>query len=685
MSLILGWLDVTVKVACHICGKIRGCFDVGAAFASTTIAMPRLSEENVSKSEVDQTLLETILEGTAAETGEQFFAALVVSLAKALHVDGAWVTEYLQGPRRLRAFSFWLHDHYLPDYEYEIQDSPCETVIEQKRLVRYPENVIQLFPRDLELRAFNAVAYMGIPFLDDRGGVLGHLAIIDTKPLPTDPHLEAVFRIFAVRAAAELRRIRAESSVRESEERFSRLFDSAMDAIVELSETFTIYRANRAALEMFGIVENDSIGQPFFPFLTRDSADKLQGLMRNLNDTAQQYLWVSGGLEVSRVDGKTFPAEASLSRFQFRDERRYTLILRNVHDQIEAERKIASLISESAYLQEEIGDFYNFGEILGQSRPSREMLSYIQKVGPTDATVLIQGETGTGKELVARAIHHVSRRSTKPLIKVNCAAIPASLVESEFFGHEKGAFTGATQRRIGRFGLADNGTIFLDEIGELSLELQAKLLRVLQEGEFEAVGTSQTRKVDVRVIAATNRDLQSEVKAGRFREDLYYRLSVFPIHVPPLRQRNEDIAILAEAFMRSFCNKAGRDPIDLTPDGIRNLRAYHWPGNVRELKNVVERAVILSPGRVLNFDGILPLETTPPTPKATVRIVDRSSEGTVPRTAGELRELERVNMLQALDKSGWKISGESGAARILGLAPSTLASRMKSLGIRRPR
>jgi len=647
--------------------------------------MPRLSEENVSKSEVDQTLLETILEGTAAETGEQFFAALVVSLAKALHVDGAWVTEYLQGPRRLRAFSFWLHDHYVPDYEYEIQDSPCETVIEQKRLVRYPENVIQLFPRDLELRAFNAVAYMGIPFLDDRGGVLGHLAIIDTKPLPTDPHLEAVFRIFAVRAAAELRRIRAESSVRESEERFSRLFDSAMDAIVELSETFTIYRANRAALEMFGIVENDSIGQPFFPFLTRDSADKLQGLMRNLNDTAQQYLWVSGGLEVSRVDGKTFPAEASLSRFQFRDERRYTLILRNVHDQIEAERKIASLISESAYLQEEIGDLYNFGEILGQSRPSREMLSYIQKVGPTDATVLIQGETGTGKELVARAIHHVSRRSTKPLIKVNCAAIPASLVESEFFGHEKGAFTGATQRRIGRFGLADNGTIFLDEIGELSLELQAKLLRVLQEGEFEAVGTSQTRKVDVRVIAATNRDLQSEVKAGRFREDLYYRLSVFPIHVPPLRQRNEDIAILAEAFMRSFCNKAGRDPIDLTPDGIRNLRAYHWPGNVRELKNVVERAVILSPGRVLNFDGILPLETTPPTPKATVRIVDRSSEGTVPRTAGELRELERVNMLQALDKSGWKISGESGAARILGLAPSTLASRMKSLGIRRPR
>src|SRR5262249_44681830 len=193
--------------------------------------------------------------------------------------------------------------------------------------------------------------------------------------------------------------------------------------------------------------------------------------------------------------------------------------------------------------QEEIDELYNFGEILGRSRPCLEMLSQIHRVGPTDTSVLIQGETGTGKELVARAIHRLSRRSTKALIKVNCAAIPAGLVESEFFGHERGAFTGATQRRIGRFGLADGGTIFLDEIGELSLDLQAKLLRVLQEGEFEAVGSSQTRKVDVRIIAATNRDLVTEAKTGRFREDLYYRLSVFPIHVPPLRERSEDVGI----------------------------------------------------------------------------------------------------------------------------------------------
>ena len=640
---------------------------------------------NEQKREVDRTLLETILEGTAAQTGEQFFAALVFSLAKALQVDGAWVTEYLPELNHLRAFSFWLRDHYIPNYEYDISGSPCQTVVEQKSLVRYPENVIQLFPGDPELAAMNAVGYMGVPFLSDDGRILGHLAVLDTKSLPDDPQLETVFRIFAVRASAELRRIRAESHIRESEDRFFRLFESAMDAIVELGPTFNICRVNRAALETFRMGDLNVIGRPFSEFLTKDSADKLRTLTRNLDNSSQQNLWVSGGLEALRASGETFPAEASLSRFQFGDERRYTLILRNVHDQIEAERQISALTSESAYLQEEIGELYNFGEILGRSRPCREMLSQIHRVGPTDTTVLIQGETGTGKELVARAIHRASRRPTKPLIKVNCAAIPASLVESEFFGHEKGAFTGATQRRIGRFGLAHGGTIFLDEIGDLSLDLQAKLLRVLQESEFESVGSSETQRVDVRVIAATNKDLRSEISAGRFREDLYYRLSVFPIQVPPLRQRSDDIGLLAEAFVRGFCIKAGRVPLDLTPDCIRKLRGYNWPGNVRELQNIIERAVILSREGTLSLDGILPPAATAATPERTVNNYGGLSERGAPRTDGELREMEHANILQALEQSGWKISGESGAARILGLAPSTLTSRMKSLGIRRPR
>jgi len=257
---------------------------------------------NVQKARIDQTLLETILDGTAAETGEQFFAALVFSLAKALQVDAAWVTEFLPGPKRLRAFSFWLHDHYVPDYEYDIQDSPCEAVVEQKGLIRYSANITELFPRDPELRVLNAAAYMGIPFLDEHGSVLGHLAVIDTKPLPDDPQLEAIFRIFAVRASAELRRIRAESVVRESEERFSRLFESAMDGIVELDQTFKICRANRAALEVFGLKDHDTTGQSFLQFLTEDSAGKLRTLVRTLDDRSHDHLWFP---EASRGAART--------------------------------------------------------------------------------------------------------------------------------------------------------------------------------------------------------------------------------------------------------------------------------------------------------------------------------------------------------------------------------------------
>ena len=637
---------------------------------------------DIQESDVDRTLLETIAEGTASETGEEFLAALVRSLARALRVDGAWVTEYLEPQKRLRALSFWFRDRYVADYEYDIKGSPCEAALLQRSLVCYPENVIQLFPGDPDLPGLNAVAYMGIPFLDADGSILGHLAVLDSKPFPGDPHLEAVFRIFAVRASAELRRMRAELRVRLSEERFSRLFESALDAILELDEGFRICRANRSALDEFGLQEREATGSSLLQFLTRESADKLRALTRNLAASSKSSLWVPGGFDALRADGVAFPAEASLARFQFGDDVRFTLILRNIHHQIEAERKIATLASESAYLQEEIGDVYNFGEILGRSRMWQEMLNSIHQVGPTDATVLIQGETGTGKELVARAIHRASRRSAKPLIKVNCAAIPAALVESEFFGHEKGAFTGATQQRIGRFGLAHGGTIFLDEIGELSLDLQAKLLRVLQEGEFEPVGSSYTREVDVRVIAATNRDLRSEIAAGRFREDLYYRLSVFPILVPPLRQRIDDVSILAEAFVRSFCRKAGRGLLQLTPDCIRRLRSYDWPGNVRELQNVIERAIILSRGPALNLAGILTVRSAIVAAEANVSA--SRSEKQEPRTASELRELERENIMQALEQSGWKISGESGAARMLGIPPSTLASRMKSLGIRRP-
>jgi transcriptional regulator with GAF, ATPase, and Fis domain len=312
------------------------------------------------------------------------------------------------------------------------------------------------------------------------------------------------------------------------------------------------------------------------------------------------------------------------------------------------------------------------------------VLRDIEQVAGADTTVLILGETGTGKELIARAIHAGSRRQNKPLITLNCATIPAALMESEFFGHERGAFTGATHRRQGCFALADRGTIFLDEIGELSLDLQAKILRVLQEGEFTPVGSSQTRKVDVRVIAATNRDLKKAVKEGRFRDDLYYRLNVFPIEVPPLRTRGDDILLLAAAFASKFSQRMGREIEPLSENDKKRLKSYTWPGNVRELQNVIERAVITAQEGRLNLDRALPDARGETLRESGAReVTEDSSERILP--IRELEQLERENILRALEATGWRVAGKDGAAALLGMNPSTLNSRIRALRIARPK
>jgi transcriptional regulator with GAF, ATPase, and Fis domain len=308
------------------------------------------------------------------------------------------------------------------------------------------------------------------------------------------------------------------------------------------------------------------------------------------------------------------------------------------------------------------------------------LLRDVERVARTDTSVLILGETGTGKELIARAVHNASRRASKPLIKVNCAALPATLIESELFGHERGSFTGATAKRTGRFHLADGGTIFLDEVGELPLELQAKLLRVLQEGEFEPVGSSKTIKVDVRVIAATNRDLSKRVDEGQFREDLYYRLDVFPLTVPPLRDRREDIALLANAFLERSLQKLGRTMEPLSAEAVRRLNAYDWPGNLRELQNVIERSVIVAEDGRPNLDRALPLSAKDQASVSFGSINGRDEEARV-LTVGELQELEKKNIIAALERCNWRIAGDNGAANLLGMKPSTLNSRIASLGI----
>lgn len=358
----------------------------------------------------------------------------------------------------------------------------------------------------------------------------------------------------------------------------------------------------------------------------------------------------------------------------------YTLILRNVNERLLSEQRIRSLTIESEYLKEELKSLTESDGIIGGSGPLIKVLKDVKKVAGTEATVLITGETGTGKELAARSIHSSSRRSEKPFIKVNCPAIPSSLIESEFFGHEQGAFTGATRKREGRFKVADGGTIFLDEIGDLPIELQSKLLRVLQEGEFEPVGSSNTEKVDVRVVAATNRDLMKEVKEGNFREDLYYRLNVFQIELPPLRERSGDVERIAQAFVEKFSKRNGLSLELLNEDDVRRLNAYSWPGNIRELQNVIERAVITSVNGRVNLEQALPGITTKKTTTAAPDDIDNESI----LSDIEMKELEKANILKALDKTNWKISGKQGAAALLGLPTSTLNSKIKSLGIQRP-
>ncbi len=339
------------------------------------------------------------------------------------------------------------------------------------------------------------------------------------------------------------------------------------------------------------------------------------------------------------------------------------------------------LETENEYLRSEVKEVQSYGEIVGTSPAVQNLRSRISLVAPTDATVLIQGESGTGKELVARAIHEQSRRAHQPMITVNCAAIPRELFESEFFGHMKGSFSGANQNRVGRFELADRGTLLLDEVGEIPLEMQGKLLRVLEQGTLERVGDERTIRVDVRVIAATNRELEDDVREGRFRKDLFFRLNIFPIDVPPLAARPEDATILAEHFLALYCRKYRVPQPRLTRDQVAQLNAYSWPGNIRELRNVIERAVIT----LLSQDSSQSLDFRHLSLQSPVQLSGRKRTASVPSilTEQEIRTLERDNLIAILKQTKWKVSGTGGAAELLGVNPATLASRLRSFRISR--
>lgn len=443
-------------------------------------------------------------------------------------------------------------------------------------------------------------------------------------------------------------------------------------------------------LQKLGYKREEVVGRSITDFFSvRDRKYYADGRMQQLIGAGD-----FNNLERQMVTKDGVKLDVIMSAISNRDEdgkvNRMLVASKDVTERRRAERDLRRSLAENArlreelererdYLREEVNVAMNFGHIVGTSPALRRMMKRVEAVAETPASVLVEGESGVGKELVAHAIHLQSPRADKPLVKVNCASIPKELFESEFFGHVKGAFTGAHRDRIGRFQLADGGTIFLDEIGEIPLELQSKLLRVLQESEFERVGDDVTRSVDVRVIAATNRNLEQLIVDGEFREDLFYRLSVFPVEVPPLRERGEDIVQLAQFFLEQTCNDFGRDDLTLTQSQAANLRAYNWPGNIRELKNVIERAVILSTGKVLRLDLSMPGLRLDADDEAEAAV---SSEEVLTEKA--MREFQRDNTIKALQQTNWKVSGAGGAADILGVKPTTLADRIRTMKIIRP-
>lgn len=502
---------------------------------------------NISERKRKEKLLRSVSKATATEIGQDYFKSLVQNIADALGIKLVLVTECTDlSKTKLRTLAFIKGDELSENIEYETNGTPCRLIMNSGSPFYQSKDVHKDFQNEAGIEG-----YLGIPIRSSGGEIVGHIAMLDEKPLNITAEEQEILKLFAERAGGEIER--------------------------------------------------------------KVANEKLIGALE----------------------------EVELLK-----------------DRLEA---------ENTYLQDEIKLEHNFDEIITQSGRFKKILNELEQVAKTDASVLILGESGTGKELLARAIHNISLRNERTLVKINCAALPANLIESELFGHEKGAFTGAVGQKTGRFELADRGTIFLDEIGELPLELQSKLLRVLQEGEFERLGGNKTIKVNARVIAATNRHLEEEVADGKFRADLYYRLNVFPIKSLPLRERKEDIPLLVKYFVDKYGSKIGKKVHSIPKRVIKSLQMYNWPGNIRELENVVERALILSPSDKLELGDWIPKK--------------ESQEKA--HTLQTLEAYERDYILRVLNETMWRVSGDKGAAKILGMKSTTLESRMKKLGIKR--
>jgi PAS domain S-box-containing protein len=639
-----------------------------------------------------------VTEGVAGQTGAAFLHSLVRRLATALEADFVLIAALQPDGERVTTLAAFGDAAAGAPKEYSVAGTPCAHVV-KKRVCCYPSGIQQMFPDLHSLAEFGAEGYVGSPMVDSYGRCVGLVCAVTRQPLRHPKQAETLLQLLATHAAAELERKNYEDELVRSERHYRALVHHGNEAVlrVELDQPIAldlpeqeqlelIYRhayvadCNEQAARIFGRSSAKGlIGARMEAISPRDDAEQIERTLAGIRSRWQSsdvertlqgrvlLMTRQGIIEHGKYTGAWVTARdiTELKQAEAEVMRLNAELKQNVAELIELKGRLEQ---DNAYLLDEIKADHNNHEMIGSSPPFRELLDRIRLVAGTSATVLITGETGTGKELVARAIHNLSPRRDRPLVKVNCAAISAGLVESELFGHVKGAFTGATERRVGRFEHANGGTLFLDEITELPLESQSKILRMLQEQEFEPVGSNRTVKVDVRILAATNRNLAEAVREGRFRMDLYYRLLVIPVEVPPLRDRRADIPALATHFVKVLARQFGRRVQRISEATMRQLTAYDWPGNVRELENLLARAVVLSPGEVLDA----PLE---------LGAAHSASEVSVPQS---LEDAERQHVERVLASTRWVVEGPKGAARILAMNPSTLRSLMKRLGIRRP-
>ena len=634
------------------------------------------------------TLLQLTANAVDEARGAEFLRTLVRHLAEALGVPYAFVSELTKGGTHFRTRGLWARGAFADDIEVPVAGTPCEAVL-GGGCSHHAEDLQARFPEDVGLAEWGVESYLGAPIAAPDGRILGHFAVFHDRPLPEASPALDVMRLFAARAGAELARAAAEAELEASRERLQRVVDTAADGIVSYDAEGTLWLFNRAAERILRCPAEEALGRSVARFGSEEGLAAVANAIERLRSDPDALVFVGeeDQLPAVRADGTRFVQEASFSRGEAGGREFYTVIFRDVDERRQAGSEVLErLLRQNSYLREELAETHDPREIVGRSPALLRALDDVARVAPTEASVLILGETGTGKEIVARAIHAQSPRRARPLVKVNCAALSPGLVESELFGHEKGAFTGATEKRIGRFELAEGGTLFLDELGEIPLDVQVKLLRVLQEREYERVGSHKTMRADVRLIAATNRDLEAAIADSRFRQDLFYRVNVFPVRIPPLRERRGDVALLAHFFAARHAARIGKRIDGIAAATLERLAGYDWPGNVRELDNVIERAVILARGFWLEVPGEV-LGMAHAEPSFPGRPVSLPPEDAPPLRAGSDRDSlaasQRRHIEAVLAETGGRIEGETGAAARLGVSPSTLRSRMKRLGVRR--